>query len=180
MGYVLGTDGTGNLSWISPSAPPAQTVTTVSSNTLMTAGTGVYFAYGPITLTTASQPNITSVGTLSNLTVSGAASLSSLSVTGNANVGNLGFGTGQLVGTGNISSGNVNTGNVIAGNVLSDNLRRANGSPYVIVSGAAGSNTQLQFNNNGSFGAIPNVTYDGSNLSLGSVSNVKLSGGSLS
>lgn len=131
------------------------------------------------TLTTASQPNITSVGTLSNLSVSGAASLSSLSVTGNANVGNLGFGTGQLVGTGNISSGNVNTGNVIAGNVLSDNLRRANGSPYVIVSGAAGSNTQLQFNNNGSFGAIPNVTYDGSSLSLGSVSNVKLLGGSL-
>ena len=40
-----------------------------------------------------------------------------------------------------------------------------------------GSNTQLQFNNGGSFGGIANVTYDGSNISLGSISTVKIQGG---
>ncbi len=50
-GQVLGTDGAGNLSWVSPSAPPAQSVTTVTSNTNMTTSTGVYFADGLLTLT---------------------------------------------------------------------------------------------------------------------------------
>ena len=50
-GQVLGTDGAGNLSWVSPSAPPAQSVVTVTSNTTMTTSTGVYFANGNLTLT---------------------------------------------------------------------------------------------------------------------------------
>jgi hypothetical protein len=37
--------------------------------------------------------------------------------------------------------------------------------------------TELQYNANGVFGGISTVTYDGSNLSLGNISNVKLSGG---
>ena len=65
-----------------------------------------------------------------------------------------------------------------AGNVLTDNLRYANGSPYVFSASPGGSNTQLQFNNNGTLGGIPNVTYNGSNLSLGNASNVKIGGGS--
>jgi hypothetical protein len=40
-----------------------------------------------------------------------------------------------------------------------------------------GSNTQLQYNNNNSFGGIPNVTWNGSNLSLGNVANIKITGG---
>jgi hypothetical protein len=50
-GQVLGTNGAGNLSWVSPSAPPAQSVTTVTGNTTMTTSTGVYFANGLLTLT---------------------------------------------------------------------------------------------------------------------------------
>lgn len=42
---------------------------------------------------------------------------------------------------------------------------------------AGGSNTQLQFNNNNEFGGIPNVTWNGSNLSLGNVANVQITGG---
>lgn len=42
---------------------------------------------------------------------------------------------------------------------------------------AGGSNTQLQYNNNGAFGGIPNVTYNGSKLSLGNVANVLMTGG---
>ena len=46
-------------------------------------------------------------------------------------------------------------------------------------SGTPGGNTtELQFNDSGSFGGIPNVTWNGSNLSLGNVANVKLTGGS--
>ena len=40
-----------------------------------------------------------------------------------------------------------------------------------------GANTQLQYNNNGTFGGIANVTYAAGNLSLGNVANVKVSGG---
>ena len=64
------------------------------------------------TLTTNAQPNITSVGSLSNLTV-----------TGNANVGNLGTG-GLITATGNVSGGNLTTGGevVATGNVTGGNL----------------------------------------------------------
>jgi hypothetical protein len=41
----------------------------------------------------------------------------------------------------------------------------------------AGSNTQLQFNNNNQFGGIPTVTWNGSKLSLGNVANVQITGG---
>ena len=51
------------------------------------------------TVTTAAQPNIASVGTLSSLTVSGAGSMASLTVSGNVTAGNL---IGTLVG--NISN----------------------------------------------------------------------------
>jgi hypothetical protein len=42
---------------------------------------------------------------------------------------------------------------------------------------AGGNNTQLQYNNNGLLGGIPNVTYNGSKLSLGNVANVLMTGG---
>ena len=40
-----------------------------------------------------------------------------------------------------------------------------------------GSNTQLQYNNNNQFGGIPNVTFNGTKLSLGNVANVQITGG---
>jgi len=60
------------------------------------------------TLTTASQPNITNLGTLSSLTV-----------TANITTGNLLFGSGIVTGTGNIISGNANLGNLATTNNLS-------------------------------------------------------------
>jgi len=64
------------------------------------------------TVTTAAQPNITSVGTLT-----------SVSVSGNANIGNIGTG-GLITATGNIGGGNINTGGVISatGNANVGNL----------------------------------------------------------
>lgn len=66
-GFVLRTDGTGTLSWVDPATIPASTAN--SSN----------FAGN---VTGATQPNITSVGTLSSLAVSGTTNLGT-TVTGN-------------------------------------------------------------------------------------------------
>jgi hypothetical protein len=41
-----------------------------------------------------------------------------------------------------------------------------------------GSNTEIQYNNNGAFDGVPILKYDGSNISLGAVGNVKITGGS--
>jgi hypothetical protein len=77
---------------------------------------------------------------------------------------------------GNVISNFLNlSGNVAAGTIYSDNYRYANGQPFT--TGASGTNTQLQFNNNGTLGGIPNVTWNGSKLSLGNVANVKITGG---
>jgi len=67
------------------------------------------------TVTTAAQPNITSVGTLT-----------SVSVSGNANVGNLGT-AGLITATGNIGGGNINTAGVISatGNATAGNVNSA-------------------------------------------------------
>jgi hypothetical protein len=55
-------------------------------------------------------------------------------------------------------------GNVGATRVLTDNLLYANGNPWDLQE-AAGSNTQIQFNNNNDFGASANLTFNsGTNL----------------
>lgn len=49
-----------------------------------------------------------------------------------------------------------------------------NGSDFVQVGASAGgSNTQVQFNNNGALGGSPNLTWDGSNLQVGSQGDVR-------
>jgi hypothetical protein len=69
------------------------------------------------------------------------------------------------------------SGNVAANVIYSDNYRYANGAPFTAAV-PGGSNTQLQFNNNGTFGGIPNATWNGNILSLGNVSTLSIGGGS--
>ena len=77
-------------------------------------------------MTTSAQPNITSTGTLTSLTVTGNATAGNLStggtlsVTGNANVGNLGT-VGLITASGNVSGGNLTTGGLVnaTGNIVS-------------------------------------------------------------
>lgn len=83
---------------------------------------------------------------------------------------------------GNIVSNFLNlSGNVSANKIYANNYYYANGEPFSGGGGGngtpGGSNTQLQYNNAGNFGGIPSVTYDGSVLSLGSVSAISISGG---
>jgi hypothetical protein len=124
--YVLRTDGAGNLSWVAAGlisgnvnvgtstrlayyATSGQSISDTGAN-LTWNGSNLLTVTGNIsagnvsgTLTTAAQPNVTSVGSLSSLTVTGnlsAGNISTtgvLSVTGNANVGNLG--ATNIVGT---------------------------------------------------------------------------------
>ena len=77
---------------------------------------------------------------------------------------------------GNVVSNFLNlAGNVSANRVYANNFFYANGQPFNADPG--GSNTQLQFNNNGALGGISTVTWNGSVLSLGNASNVRLLGG---
>jgi hypothetical protein len=86
------------------------------------ATTGVFTTIAG-SLTTASQPNVTLVGTLTSLSVSGNANVGNIgatagvftdtiSVTGNANIGNIGTG-GLINATGNITGGNVTSYNYV-------------------------------------------------------------------
>ena len=65
------------------------------------------------------------------------------------------------------------TGNVVAGGVKTDNLYYANGSPWDL-SDPGGNNTQIQFNDNESFGGSANFVWNNSTntLSVTGTSNV--------
>jgi hypothetical protein len=145
------------------------------------------------TLTTAAQPNITSVGTLSGLTVTGN------TTSGNIKTDNLLYANGVAWSFGSTYS-NTNvaaylptyTGNVNAGNVLTNNLLYANGVAWTLGGGTpGGSNTQVQFNDGGSFNGSSGLTFDKtttrltannftatSTANLGSNANITITGGS--
>ncbi len=102
------------------------------------------------TITTASQTNITAVGTLASLSVSGNANIGNvgatlfvgnLSGTGNSNVGNLGatLVVANISGTGNSNIGNLGvsglitvTGNVTGGNLVTSGVVSASGNATVL------------------------------------------------
>jgi len=77
--------------------------------------------------------------------------------------------------SGNVVTNVNTTGNVTANVVYATYYKLANGAPFTGTPG--GNYNQLQFNNSGSFGGVPNVTWNGSSLSLGSVSNLSIGGG---
>jgi hypothetical protein len=91
------------------------------------------------TVYTNAQPNITSVGTLTDLSVSG---------------------------------------NVTTGNLRTNSLQYANGDPYVFTTNAAGTNTQVQFNNNNVFAGSANFTFNNTTNTL-SVTNIIANGNQL-
>lgn len=76
---------------------------------------------------------------------------------------------------GNVVTNVLTTGNVSANTVYATYYKYANGDPFSLSAG--GSNTQVQFNNNGSFDGIPNVTWNGNILSLGDISALTIGGG---
>lgn len=69
----------------------------------------------------------------------------------------------------------ITSGNVVANVIRGTTFLYANGDPFNAQPG--GSNNQLQFNNGGAFGGIPNVTWNGNILHLGNISALSISGG---
>ena len=111
------------------------------------------------TVYNSSQPNITTVGTLASLNVSGNVSFTGTTINlgANSNVKINGGSSGQLLSTD--GSGNLNWVN--------------QGS---ILSGAAGSNTQIQYNALGLMGASPNFTFNYATNTLTVNGNVQSNG----
>jgi len=93
----------------------------------------------------------------------------------NANVGiGTNSPTARLEVVGNVILGNLSTaGNIATGNLLTDNLLYANGVPWDLQQ-PAGSNTQIQFNDNNNFGASANLTFDtaGNLLTVNATANI--------
>ncbi len=100
------------------------------------------------TVTTAAQPNVTSVGTLTGLTVNGVTTLGSVS-----NVRITGGTSGYVLSTN--GSGTLSW------------IEQAGGGGTV-----AGNSTQLQFNDSGEFGASANLTFDNTTNELSIVGNI--------
>jgi len=126
------------------------------------------------TVYTNAQPNITSVGTLENLSVTG--NTTSGNVYANSGI----IGANTLQASANITGGNLISngaaniiGNANVGGILTDNYYYANGSP-VDFQQAAGSNTYIQFNSNGDFGASANFTFNSSTNLLTVVGSANL------
>ena len=103
------------------------------------------------TVTTNAQPNITSVGTLT-----------SVSVSGNANVGNLNT-SGLITATGNLNAGNIITAGIVsaAGNIITAGIVSATGNLNAGNIITAGS---VSATGNGTFGNVSATTFTG-NLS---------------
>jgi len=194
-GYILSTDGLGNLSW--EAAGGAGFVGIVKDNfvgdgsntafNLSTTATGeeaiivnidglvqqdfVYTVAGSV-LTFSSPPTF---GANIEVTIFGALSLSQsntqiLYLSGNNLAGSNNFvfdDTTNTLSVNNISS----VSNVSAGNVKTDNLLYANGTPYNFTTNAAGGNTQVQFNDGNSFAGSANFTFDKATNTL-SVTNI--------
>ena len=70
------------------------------------------------------------------------------------------------------------TSNITAGNVKTDNLLYANGAPYIFTTSAAGSNTQVQFNDANAFAGSANFTFNKTTNTL-SVTNIIANGSGL-
>ena len=71
-------------------------------------------------------------------------------------------------------------GNLSAGNILSDNYLYANGQP-IDFQQPAGSSGEIQYNENGNFGASANFTFDSANviLAVGSLGNGNITTGTV-
>jgi len=132
-----------------------------------TTNVGVFTVDSKGRLTSASNVSISTSG-LSNGT-------SNISIANNGNV------SVSVAGTSNVAVFTVTgvdiTGNITTGGILTDNYYYANGSPLDFQQ-PAGSNTQIQFNSDGDFGASSNFTFDSDtniltvtgNVSAGNVS----------
>lgn len=187
------TVGTGNINGGNILGSFAGISGNVSGGNIVTGGQ--VSATGNITggnLTTAGQLSAASVAATANVSGGNLLTSGAVTATGAITAGSVGT-SGTVSATGNITGGNVNsvglissTGNITGGNITTNGLITATGN--IVTSGsfvgniigniagnisAAGSNTQIQFNNSGIIGAASTLTFN-------SATNLLSIGGSLS
>ena len=138
------------------------------SNTTIYLGNSTISTDGPnVVITNSNGGELTVAGNSTVSTIENGNS--TISINANANI------TVSVNGISNVAVFSSNTfnvnGNVVANGVKTDNLYYANGNPWDLQL-PAGSNTQLQFNDNGSFGASANLYFDSSGKTLHVVGNV--------
>jgi len=142
--------------------------------------------------------NMATLGNVANIRITGGTSTQSLKTYGNGVVyfGNTTPGgsntqlqynnAGELAGMANVTytSGKLNLGPVAYVKMTggsNNQFLKTDGNGNLSFSSTTtvpgGSNTQLQYNNNGTISGIANVTFASGNLSLGNVANVKMTGG---
>lgn len=88
---------------------------------------------------------------------------------------------------GGVANTSYASGNLTLGNISNVRITGGSNNYYIKTNGsgtlsftqplAAGSNTQLQFNSNGNLAGVAGTSYASGNLTLGSISNVKIGGG---
>lgn len=149
-------------------------ITTDANTLVLTSGTGASFEVAGdanVSILQNGNSNI-SIDTDSNITFGIAGIPNVLVLTSNGI-----YFTGTIDFTGNIDI----SGNVEANAVLTNNYLYANGQP-VDFQQAAGSNNQIQYNNNNDFGASANFTFNSSTNLLtvvGNISASNINGGNL-
>lgn len=189
-GYVLQTDGAGNLTWTAQSGgggggngTPGGSNTQIQFNDSGTFGGNANLTFNKLNstlttgnvaarITTAAQPNITSLGTLTTLTVSGNTSLGNVSGTYSGNGAGINSLTAaNIVGTVANANYAINAGNAysVSGSNVTSAVANAT---YAVTSGSsntAGTVTTAAQPNITSTGTLSSVTVSG-NTTLANVS----------
>jgi len=161
----LRTDGAGNLSFASITPTAAGSNTQIQFNNSSVTTGAANFTYNFNTeIVSANGLNVTNLATANNITVTSNVSAGNLSISGRANI------------TGNLISGNLTTTNLVATTVnVSGNITT---SSYVKASDAnITGNAAIGNINTAAITATGNIAFSGANVSLGSVTNLKITGG---
>ena len=178
-GYLLTTDGNGILQWSPPGSGAAisngsSNVNIATSNGNITAGVG-----GVANVVTISTTGLDVIGNITATNFVG-------NFSGNASNANFANTAGTVTASAQPNITSVGTlvslevsGNITANAVKTNQLLYANGDPYQFTTNAAGSNTQVQFNNNNAFSASANFTFNTGTNTL-SVTNITANGAGLS
>ena len=180
-GQFIQTDGNGNLSWVSGQSPDANANSIQYNSNGNFAGTSAFtfdgstntlsvtYITGTLSANSNSQPNITSVGNLTSLTVTGNIT------SGNANLGNA-VTANFFIGSGNNLS-NIQAGN-ISGTIADANVAvtvSANSQPNITDLGtlnALSITNNLDVTGNANIGNIETVNIVTANYLYGDGSNI--------
>jgi hypothetical protein len=178
-GYVLATDGSGNLSWVTQAAGSSQISNGNSTVSIPGANGNINLTAGGNTnmVITDTGANITgnletsganiNLGNISNLHISGGSGGYVIQTDGSGNLSWVAQGGGGGGGS-SISNGNSNVIVTFDGNVSTS----VNNIVDVFVVSNVGANVT------GSLNATGNVSFTGANINLGNVSNLSIAGGS--